>query len=96
MIAHHELHGSSPASVETALTTEPLGQAVTQTIAAFATTSELLSAVGNLAVAYGVGKPLRVFQSLLATYRALARTQATLTGTAAALLLAAQEKASGD
>lgn len=94
MIAHDELYGSRPAA-GSAVTTAPLGDAATQTITAFAATSELLHAVGELAVVYGVGKPLHVFQSLLATYRALAGTQAALSATAAAIVRAAQEKGAG-
>jgi hypothetical protein len=92
MIAHHELYGGSNiAAIESALTEEPLAAVATQTIAAFSATTDLLTHVGNLAVDYGLGKPLGVFQSLLATYRALVGTQAALATTAESILATAEQ-----
>ena len=92
MIAHHDLYGGVDIdAIETALTEEPLAAAATHTIAAFSTTTELLTHVGNLAVDYGVGKPLSIFQSLLATYRALVGTQAAIADTAGTLLASAEQ-----
>ena len=97
MIAHHDLYGGGVNidALETALTEEPLAAVATHTIAAFSTTTELLTHVGNLAVDYGVGKPLSVFQSLLATYRALVGTQAALADTAGNILATAEQIATG-
>lgn len=93
MIAHDELYGASIPAIEAALTEEPLASAATETIAAFSSTSELAARVGNLAVEYGVGKPLAIFQSLLATYRALIGTQAALAVTAETILSRAEDTA---
>lgn len=93
MIAHDELLGGDAPELEATLTEEPLAAAAAQTITAFSATTELLTHVGNLAVAYGVGKPLAAFQSLLATYRALVGTQAALSATARAILARAEEVA---
>lgn len=91
MIAHDDLYGAHIDAIETALTEEPLAAAATHTIAAFSATTELLTHVGNLAVDYGVGKPLSVFQALLATYRALVGTQAALANTAGNILASAEQ-----
>jgi hypothetical protein len=93
MIAHDDLYGAHTAAIETALTEEPLAAAASHTVAAFSATTELLTHVGNLAVDYGVGKPLSIFQSLLATYRALIGTQAALATTAQTILTSAEELA---
>lgn len=90
MIAHDELLGARLEAVETALTEEPLASAAAHTIAAFCATSELLTHVGDLAIDYGDGKPLAIFQSLLATYRTLAGTQAALVSTAQEILSTAE------
>ena len=93
MIAHDELYGANIAAIETALTEEPLAAAASHTVAAFSATTDLLTHVGNLAVEYGLGKPLSVFQSLLATYRALIGTQAALASTAQSILATAEQLA---
>lgn len=93
MIAHDELMGADLSAIEAALTEEPLAPAALQTVSAFSATSDLLTHVGNLAVDYGVGKPLAVFQSLLATYRALIGTQAALADTAHSILITAEHLA---
>jgi hypothetical protein len=92
MIAHHDLYGLEAESIEAALTAEPLATAATNTIAAFSVTSDLLAQVGDLAIEYGVGKPLAGFQALLATYRALIGTQAALALTAQSILSTAQQE----
>ena len=51
----------------------------------------MLKHVGDLAIDYGVGKPLPIFQSLLATYAALVRAQAALAKTAQNILSSAEQ-----
>ncbi len=94
MIAHDDLCGTDDLpAIEAVLTEEPLATAATQTIAAFCATSEMLTRVGDLAIDYGAGKPLAIFQSLLTTYRALAGTQAALISTAQSILSTAERVA---
>lgn len=95
MIAHDDLLGADFSAVEAALTEEPLAAAALHTVSAFSATSNLLTHIGDLAIDYGVGKPLAVFQSLLATYRALVGTQAALSTTAQCILTTAEEHAKG-
>lgn len=94
MIAHDDLLGAHLQGIEDALTEEPLASAAAQTVAAFCATSDMLTHVGNLAIEYGVGKPLAIFQSLLVTYRALIGTQAAIASTAESILDVAQNLAS--
>lgn len=94
MIAHDELYGGNDAAtIEAILTEEPLASAAAQTIEAFTTTTDLLAHIGDLAVEYGVGKPLVIFQALLNTYRALSRTQAALSAAAQEILTTAEQLA---
>lgn len=93
MIAHDDLYGASIPAVEAALTEEPLAGVATQTIASFTATADMLKHVGDLAIDYGVGKPLPIFQSLLVTYAALVRAQAALAKTAQHILSSAEQMA---
>ena len=88
-----DLHGPGIDAVETALAQEPLASVAEQTVASFTAVSQTLSHVGDLAVNYGVGKPLVLFQSLLETYRALAAAQAAIAAKAHQILDTAEQMA---
>lgn len=60
----------------------PLAIAAQETLASFVVVTDMLSAVGNMAVSYGVGKPLATYQTLLKTYQTLLRAEDVLTQTA--------------
>lgn len=98
MIAHEELLGlgADPQAIEAALMEEPLASAASHTVAAFCATTDMLRHVGDLAVDYGLGKPLTIFQSLLVTYRSLIGTQAALAATAQEILATAERIAAGE
>jgi hypothetical protein len=68
----------------------PLAIAAQQTLASIFAVAEMLGTVGQLAVEYGVGKPLAAYKSLLETYRALLEAEATLSTTASQIVLLAK------
>ncbi|MES2694603.1 MAG: hypothetical protein V4773_14095 [Verrucomicrobiota bacterium] len=94
MIAHDDLYGSpTPRPTEPVVLEGPLAVAATHTIAAFNVTSEMINHVGDLAIAYGVGKSLPIYLTLLSTYRTLVHTQASLAATATGILHVAKKLA---
>lgn len=63
-----------------------LAAAARETIASFLIVTELLTAVGGMAVRHGIGQPLAGFQALLKTYQALLAAANALSLTARRIL----------
>lgn len=61
-----------------------------QTLESFVAVTQLVEAVGKLAVESGLGQPLAAFQRLMKTYQMLAKAEAALRAAAHFLLSAAK------
>lgn len=93
MIAHFDALPPADAAVEAALAREPLASLAGQTVASFEAISASLSGVGDLAIDYGMGKPLADYQALLTTYQSLIAARAALAENAAQILALAEQAA---